>query len=331
MKNKHDKFWELSAGKIYGENTTDDNKELEKLLSNKELKEDFRDAEKIHANLSNLKSLSEISSSGSWHRISDYFQKRTVRLFLSVSKYAAVITIAFIVGNLVSTKWFSGNENQQFAEVRVPLGQMSAITMYDGTEVWLNSGTTLKYAKDFGNKNRNIELNGEAFFKVSHSEMPFKVSLKNCEIEVLGTSFNAVSFEDDEYSQITLVEGEVQLNTLNGELITRLEPSRQIVLSNDLKDIKLRSVNTDFYKSWAKGRIVFHEEKLADIAERLERWYNVDIQLEGAETGNIRFSGTILKNKPFDQIVKAFELLLPITIDYQNNIEKKDVIKISNK
>ena len=330
MNDKYDKFWELSVGKLHGENSDDENNELEDFLKDDEHNSDFKLLQNIQEKLPELKVLSKTSSAKSWNLISMHMQKRTFKMFIGFSKYAAAIILAFVLGNLISLNWLN-NENEEFAEVSVPLGQMSAITLWDGTEVSLNSGTTLKYSKNFGNKHRNVHLNGEAFFKVKKSEIPFVVKLKNSEIRVLGTAFNAVSFQDEFFSQVTLVEGSVQLNTVAGKIITTLEPSQQITLSDDLKDIKLRIVNTDFYRSWTEGKIVFHEEKLSDIAERLERWYNVEIQLKDEETGNIRFSGTILKNKQFDQIMKAFELLLPVTIEYQNNIEKKDVVIISRK
>ena len=252
-------------------------------------------------------------------------------MLFNISKYAAIIILAFFIGTLININWKSKVEEPLFSEINVPLGQMSNITLYDGTQVWLNSGTSLKYANDFGGKNRNIILDGEAFFKVKHDEIPFKVQLKNCEVEVLGTSFNAKSFSDENLSEVTLVEGSVKMNTLLGKEIVILEPSQRITLSGDLKNNSLKMVDTDFYKSWTEGKIVFKEERLADIILRLERWYNVDIQLANPQIGDLSFSGTILKNKPFNQIVKAFEILLPVKIDYQNKLGEKDLIIISKK
>jgi ferric-dicitrate binding protein FerR (iron transport regulator) len=239
--------------------------------------------------------------------------------------------LAFFVGTLININWKKEVSEPLFSEINVPLGQMSNITLYDGTQVWLNSGTSLKYANDFGGKNRNIILEGEAFFKVKHDKIPFKVQLKNCEIEVLGTSFNAKSFSDENFSEVTLVEGSVKMNMLSGKEIVRLQPSEQITVSEDLKNNCLKTVDTGFYKSWTEGKIVFHEERLADIVLRLERWYNVDIQVATPKIGDLNFSGTILKNKPFDQIAKAFEILLPVKIEYQNKMGEKDVVIISKK
>jgi ferric-dicitrate binding protein FerR (iron transport regulator) len=148
---------------------------------------------------------------------------------------------------------------------------------------------------------------------------------------VLGTSFNARSYTDENFNEITLVEGSVKMNTLSGKEIFQMKPSQQITLSEDLKNNSIKTVDTGFYKSWTEGKIVFHEERLADIVLRLERWYNVDIQLTTPKVGDLCFSGTILKNKPFDQIAKAFEILLPVKIEYQNKMGGKDVVIISKK
>ena len=324
-------IWELIVGKLFSENDKEEEKELEAFLRDEENQNHFRRASGIHKKLHDTKLLHNISSAHSWEQVTHDLYRKKIRLMITVTKYAAVILLALFVGTQLDPGEIGQDKTPLFAEISVPLGQMSNITLYDGTQVWLNSGTTLKYAKDFAENSRKVVLNGEAFFKVKPGKIPFKVQLKNSEIEVLGTSFNAISFPDEDYSQVTLVEGSVKMNTLAGKEIARMEPSQQMTLSADLKEISLKKVDTGFYQSWTDGKIVFHEERLADITFRLERWYNVDIVLGNTEIGEMRFSGTILKNKPFDQIAKAFELLLPVKVDYQNNLGKKDVVTISKR
>ncbi len=86
-----------------------------------------------------------------------------------------------------------------------------------------------------------------------------------------------------------------------------------------------------FYQSWIAGQIRFDEERLADVARRMERWYNVEIKFADETTRNLRFTGTVLKNKPVDQSIQAISLLLPIRVKYENNLATKDVITISKK
>ncbi len=327
----HNNFWELITGSLFNENDREEEKRLEELLQEEENQKQFNYANDIHKKISHTKPLHHVSHEISWSKVKQHLHRKKVRLFITATKYAAIIILAFTIGSLVNWNLKPQNDTPLFAEITVPPGQMSNITLYDGTQVWLNSGTTLKYARDFGENGRKVLLDGEAYFKVKKGKIPFKVQLKTSEIEVLGTSFNAISFSDEDYSQVTLVEGSVKLNTLYGEEITQMKPSQQITFSDDLKDRRLKKVDTVFYQSWTEGKIVFHEERLADIASRLERWYNVEIQLTTHEIGELRFSGTILKNKPFNQITQAFELLLPVKINYKSNMEEKDVVTISKK
>lgn len=329
---KQDKIWELAASKVHREAGKDETNELEQLRQQTGNEKIIDDTRKIHNDLQGTVPLYKTSETRSWRKISDYFRKKEIRFFLSVSKYAAIIVLALLTGILMNQYWSPlSNQPLTYSEVKVPLGQMAEITLSDGTHVWLNSGTTLRYADNFGNEGREVKLDGEAFFKVKKDEIPFKVKLNRSEIEVLGTSFAALSYKEDNFSQVTLVEGSVKVNNISGEEMTRLTPEEQIYIPATPEDYLVKKVNTRFYESWTEGKIEFDDEKLSDVARRLERWYNVEIHFEQEEIGDLRFSGTILKNKPFNQIVKAFCLLLPVEVEYQNNIENKDVIIISKK
>ena len=327
-----DKIWDLAASKMHQELSKDETNELEQLRQQPGNERIIDDTRKIHTDLQQTVPLRKTSETRSWEKISDYFKNKRIRLFLSVSKYAAIIILALLTGILMNQYWRPiSNQPLTYSEVKVPLGQMAEITLSDGTHVWLNSGTTLRYADNFGNEAREVKLDGEAFFKVRKDEIPFKVELNRSEIEVLGTSFAALSYREDNFSQVTLVEGSVKVNNVSGEEISRLTPKEQIYIPENTDDYLVKKVNTRFYESWTEGKIEFDDEKLSDVARRLERWYNVEIQFEQEEIKDLRFTGTILKNKPFNQIVKAFTLLLPVEVDYQNNIENKDVIIISKK
>lgn len=330
IKNEN-KFWELATGKIHTELTPEEKNDFDLLLQDEDNKKLFHDIVKTNEKIKKIEFLQQVSIENSRQKISRFFYKKKIRLFVNLSKYAAIIVLAFAIGSLINVGDYFKEENPQFAEITVPLGQISEMTLYDGTKVWLNSGTTLRYENDFGNNSRNISLQGEALFKVEPGEIPFKIKLKNSEVEVLGTLFNVVSYIDDSYSQITLVEGKVKINSTLGKEIMQLKPSDQITIPDNLQNIKIKRVDTNFYSSWIDGKIVFEEQRLTDIVEKLERWYNVEITFSDKQIGDYRFSGTILKSKPFNQIIQAFELLLPVKIEYTNNLDKKDSILISKR
>ncbi len=326
-----DRTWENAAAKIHGEAAEADVKEREENCSTVESKTIHENAAGLYANLAEAAPLHQTSIVQSWNKVARYIHTQQNQFYFSLFKYAAIILLAFGLGTLI-------HYNREtvtapvFAEIHVPLGQMSEITLFDGTHVWLNSGTTLRYAGNFGNGSRQVELMGEAFFNVISGDVPFKVKIKNNEIEVLGTSFAAVAYPDEDFSQVTLVEGTVQINDGAGRTLKQLNPREQLNIPDSPdKKITTSKVNTLFYESWINGQIKFEEERLADVARRMERWYNVEIRFTGKEASELRFTGTVLKNKPIDQSMQAISLLLPIKVKHESNLHKKDVITISKK
>nr|WP_321487716.1 FecR domain-containing protein [uncultured Draconibacterium sp.] len=326
-----DRFWELATLKIHKEANADELSELSLYLTNKKYAKIYSEIAYLNEDIKATQQLSHVSQESSWTYIKANLQNRTMQLFRKVSGYAAVFVVALLLGGLAVQLWGERTNQEQFAEVKVPLGQMSEITLYDGTHVWLNSGTTLRYSNSFGRESRNVTLDGEAYFDVEKSDVPFRVYLKRSFVEVLGTQFNVISYQNYSNSEITLVEGSVNVNNLNGNNIAHLKPSQQLTIDDVSLKAKLKTVDTDFYVSWTEGKIVFHDEKLSEICKRLERWYNVDITLEGKEVEELIFSGTILKNKPFSQIITAFELLLPVEIEFKHMPGAKDKVTITKK
>jgi ferric-dicitrate binding protein FerR (iron transport regulator) len=327
------KIWELSASKVHDEANPTEKTELEELLKHPENRKIYDDVNNLHRKLPETKPLSNSSVTRSWQKITLYFNNKKVKLYLNSTKYAAIVILAFGVGTFFHIDWKPVPETPPvYTEVFVPLGQMSELTLGDGTHVWLNSGTTLRYAGNFGEDVRKVELTGEAFFKVTKDEIPFRVKIKNNEVEVLGTTFAAEAYPDEDFSRVTLVEGSVQLNDSKGRTLKQISPNQQVTLPDDSrKKIKTAEVNTTFYESWINGEIKFDDERLADVARRMERWYNVEIRFASEEARNVKFTGTVLKNKPIDQSMKAICVLLRLEAEFVSNLNTKDVITISKK
>jgi transmembrane sensor len=165
---------------------------------------------------------------------------------------------------------------------------------------------------------------------VQKDEIPFKVQIKNNEVEVLGTTFAAEAYPDEDFSRVTLVEGAVQLNDFTGRTLKQISPNQQVTLPDDMrKKVKTTEVNTTFYESWINGEIKFDDERLANVARRMERWYNVEIRFASEDAANVKFTGTVLKNKPIDQSLKAICVLLRLEAEFISNLDTKDVITIS--
>ena len=243
-----------------------------------------------------------------------------LRQLYTYTRYAAVIVLFFALGMFVQSNLKVGKGTELVyasnMAIDVPLGQMSNLTLPDGTQVQLNSGTHFAYAGNFSEGERIVELEGEAFFDVAKdADHPFVVKTKSLDFKVYGTSFNIQAYEDENEVNTTLVEGSLGVLSKSGKEYTRLVPGENINYNGTSNELTVKNVNTDIYTSWQKGLITFRNEKLSDIAKKMERWYNVEIQIEDPQLADQLYFGTIMKNKPIDQILEVFKMTS--SLDYR--------------
>jgi len=192
-------------------------------------------------------------------------------------------------------------------ELATPLGGIYQITLPDGTKVWLNAGSSLKYPMSFAKNERRVRLEGEAFFEVTKdSARPFKVRSKGQEIEVLGTAFNVNAYPDNTTIKTTLVKGKVKLSNNNrySEAIYLL-PGQQSTNTNNGK-IQLANVDTAPFTAWKEGLFYFDETPLSDALQQIGRWYNVEVKYKG-EVPQTHFYGRIKRSKPLRDVLDVLE------------------------
>lgn len=323
-------FWDLIAGKLHGELDSDENALLEDGLEDKENQRLFAKGEKIHQGLNEAKRLQNSDKAGSWKIIENRVRIRRFAIYTGTFlKYAAILVVAFISGLYVHTLLTDRDQAFQYAEVEVMYGQTGHLFLFDGTEVWLNSGTKFKYPNKFNQKERNVFMEGEAYFKVApNKHLPFKVKTGKLEVEVLGTSFNLSAYPSESTQSVFLDEGKVQINDMEGDKIGEISPGQMAVKEDGNSSIQVKNADSYFYTSWKDGKITFSSEKLSEIAKKMERWYNVEIMFEKESLKDFNFSGTILRNKPIDQTIMAMELLAPIRFHYKVRPKEKNLITI---
>ncbi len=192
--------------------------------------------------------------------------------------------------------------------INVPVGGEYRLILSDGTKVYLNSMTTLKYPVQFGQGKREVELAGEAYFDVEKdAAKPFVVHTKDTKVQVLGTSFNVNAYENSKNTVTTLVEGIVKLShARNGEYEQILKPNEQAVMDNLSGEIELHNVDVTNYTSWKDGKLVFYDMRLDDIMALLTRWYSAEVFYMNPDVKNIRFSGSLDK---YDEIGKFIDII----------------------
>lgn len=194
------------------------------------------------------------------------------------------------------------------SHLSTPRGGEFKVVLEDGTEVWLNADSRLTYPEKFGKSERRVQLEGEAFFKVTKNpEKPFYVVSGSQEVRVYGTEFNVEAYPDDNTIYTTLVSGRVSLKSLHavtGEVM--LSPGHQALYSQATETARIREVDTDVVTSWRKGMFVFENENLSQIMRQLSRWYDFDYKFADAHVADIVFMGSIPRYSTFAEVVEVF-------------------------
>jgi len=243
----------------------------------------------------------------------------------------------------------SGNSISHYV-VTAPLGAKSHVLLPDGSEVWLNAGSTLKYNPSFNNTNRKLELEGEAYFDVAKNEaLPLRVITSDISITALGTKFNVKAYSDENIIETTLVEGKVNIqknsptNSTKGILLEPNQIATYVRESNEFisetkkqgekvnkvveeKKMKVKKgqvlinekINSALYTSWKDNKWLLEAEELSSLAKKLERKFNVKIIFQNESLLTYKFTGT-LKDETLEQVLEAIKLTAPIEFSVDEN------------
>ena len=294
------------------------------MQQDEELKQEFVELQNLHA-LSQLtqQAADEVEATRGYRRFLQRVKTKQQRhLIHSIYKYAA-IAILLIGSTFFFTKMFYGVGGAvEMNSLHVPAGQRAQLTLQDGSVVWLNAQSTLKYPAAFKGKQRRVEVIGEAYFDVAHDKKkPFIVSTQDVEMLVLGTEFNVYSYPATGYVQTDLIDGELKVySTVQENLCVMLKPNEQATL-RDGKMYKGQSIYEDYFL-WKDGIYAFDNEKLIDILEKLQLYYDVKIVVEDPEIFNAYYTGKFRQRDGIDEILKVLQKIHPFEIvkDKENNI-----------
>lgn len=219
-------------------------------------------------------------------------REKIFQIGVRISRYAAAILLgAGITGAVL---WSIPRENEmrhaQYRSIETTSGSRSRILLDDGTEVWLNAGSKLTCDNLFSIKNRNISLEGEAYFHVTRNEeIPFVVDAGEVSIQVLGTKFNVRSYDNDAYIDVTLSEGKIALWKDSDETVYHLQPAQEAIYDKTAGKISIITTDPAEKLSWIDGRFFFNEFTLMEISKRLERAFDVSFVFENEEKQLLTF------------------------------------------
>lgn len=210
--------------------------------------------------------------------------------------------------SLISYKALAGNNSAEvsYNTITIPKGGQYQLVLADGTKVWLNAASSLRFPTAFTGKNRTVELTGEAYFEVAKTkDKPFNVKTLTQTVQVLGTHFNINAYTNEASVKTTLLEGSVKVFSANASVL--ISPGQQSVLGNTgIFEVK-NDLDTDGTVAWKNGIFQFKEADIQTIMRQISRWYDIDVLFKGKITTDL-YGGKISRNVNLSQVLKILEL-----------------------
>lgn len=230
-----------------------------------------------------------------------------------VSQQSGVSVRKLKDGQLVYEMKESLTENSVLNTVSTPKGGQYQLILADGSKVWLNAASSIKFPSAFGNTERLVEITGEVYFEVASDPLkPFKVKSENQLIEVLGTRFNVNTYRDELSSKTTLIEGKVSISKLtNGQANLRgsriMKPGQQATVDKNSPDIILETVDTEQSVAWKNGYFKFDKADIQTVMRQICRWYDVEAEYKGKLSTDL-FAGEIKRDEDVNKVLRILQL-----------------------
>jgi len=237
---------------------------------------------------------------------------KTLGVFDWLQRVAAVLFIPLIISFAV---YFyvtnSIGEEIAWAEIVCPSGVRTEFKLPDGSTGVLNSESTLRYASNF-HSNRTVKLQGQAYFDVVKDKRhPFDVVTNQIRVQVLGTSFSVKAYPDQDDQDVVLKTGKVKVSTADQKTLAMLSPNQQFVLDKVKNKYYTTNVNATALTSWIDGKLVIQNERFEEVAQRLSRWYHVQIEIEDQKLKDYKYYGTF-ENETIEEVLRLIALTAPI-------------------
>jgi ferric-dicitrate binding protein FerR (iron transport regulator) len=345
MDPQHDELFDLIARSFYGELTAEETMLLnvwkEAKKSNFTAYQDYAEIWR-HSNQMALPSPIDLPGSLEITRYKAGIKNREIKWMSLMRQIAAVLVLSVIFAStyqmVVQPVSSVKKETVVFQEVRAAFGTQTRLELPDGTMVSLNSGSTLKFPTTFVNsKTRLVYLSGEGNFKVAkNTQQPFVVDINKLQVRVLGTTFNVDAYPGNTAITIALVEGKILLQQNNNNKTSDLmEMKPNQVACYRKSDNKIewkKESDLTKYTAWTNGKIVFSNDPVNTVVQKLQNWYNVDIQVVDKKLDNYRFTGTFI-DEPLEQVLSMLNLtsqmeykIIPAKKLADNSFSKRKII-----
>ncbi|MDN3655156.1 FecR domain-containing protein [Ferruginibacter paludis] len=198
----------------------------------------------------------------------------------------------------------ASNPDVVYNTLATPVGGQYQLILPDGSKVWLNASSSIHFPTIFKGKERKVSVTGEAYFEVAkNAAMPFKITVKNMEVEVLGTHFDIMAYDDENSVNTTLLEGSVKVS--EGAAVKMLVPGQQSLVDKT-GAIKIEAADVEEVMAWKNGWFQFNSADIQTVMRQISRWYNVDVAYEGKIPAG-HFTGVVSRNNDISQVLKIMQ------------------------
>jgi len=260
---------------------------------------------KLYYQITHEKSSAQKKADKQWW----YYYKNIAAVFLPLLLLVNIYFFSLDI-NITQTDNYTAQ-----SEIVAPTGSRVHFQLPDGSTVWLNGGSSIKYPGNFS-ENRLISLKGEAYFDVEKKDNPFVVEAKEMSISVLGTKFNVSAYQALEKVEVVLESGKVKLKQTHGAREIEMKPNDKVVIDTESKQINITEVDPLKFTSWKEGKLIFRNDDLKDIKDRLETWYNIEIVIHNQENKDISLRATFI-DETLEEVLKLINLSFPIEYEIQ--------------
>ena len=214
-----------------------------------------------------------------------------------------------------------GMVTEEYNKLTTPVGGEYSLVLSDGTKVFLNADSELKYPVEFSDGKRIVDLKGEAYFEVHKDSLrPFVVRMNGAEVTVLGTSFNVNTYGDDGQIYTTLVNGSVRVSSVKNGQAEVLKPGMQSVMDVQSGQLTVREVDVEPYVAWREGRFVFRAMTLDLIMRQLQRWYDFEVFYQNPELKDYEFRGVIKRDMDLDKVLSVIKVTTNVDFEVKGKV-----------
>ncbi|WP_418233304.1 FecR family protein [Butyricimonas virosa] len=214
-----------------------------------------------------------------------------------------------------------GMVTEEYNKLTTPVGGEYSLVLSDGTKVFLNADSELKYPVEFSDGKRIVDLKGEAYFEVHKDSLrPFIVRMNGAEVTVLGTSFNVNTYGDDGQIYTTLVNGSVRVASMKNKQEEILKPGMQSVMNVQSGLLTVREVDVEPYVAWREGRFVFRAMTLDLIMRQLQRWYDFEVFYQNSELKDYEFRGVIKRDMDLDKVLSVIKATTNVDFEVKGKV-----------